>query len=111
MALLSDRSVCIANNFHLDRLDSNILGSLQEVFGTPDLWHVALSVYVVLVIVCMLPYYWFPESPKYLFIIVKDVEAAKRRQCSWCSCTPRIIELHCRFLFQSCNNFADPRVD
>ncbi|XP_037034948.1 solute carrier family 2, facilitated glucose transporter member 1-like isoform X2 [Bradysia coprophila] len=55
------------------------IGSLQEVFGTPDLWHVALSVYAVLVVACMLPYYWFPESPKYLFIIVKDCEAAKRQ--------------------------------
>lgn len=61
-------------------IDISISGSLQEVFGTPDLWHVALSVYVVLVIVCMLPYYWFPESPKYLFIIVKDHEAAKNRK-------------------------------
>lgn len=58
----------------------SILGSLYEVFGTADLWHYALSVYVVLVVVCMLPYYWFPESPKYLYIIVKDSEAAKRRQ-------------------------------
>lgn len=57
-----------------------VSGSLQEVFGTEELWHVALSVYIVLVIVCMLPYFWFPESPKYLFIIVKDHEAAKNRQ-------------------------------
>lgn len=58
----------------------NISASLQEVFGTSALWHVALSVYALLVIVCMLPYFWFPESPKYLFIIVKDYEAAKNRQ-------------------------------
>lgn len=54
-------------------------GSLEEIFGSSNLWHVALSFYVVLVIVSMLPYYWFPESPKYLFIISKDRLAAENR--------------------------------
>ncbi|XP_037034957.1 solute carrier family 2, facilitated glucose transporter member 1-like [Bradysia coprophila] len=55
------------------------IGSLEEVFGSVDLWHVALSVYAVIVFVFMLPYYWFPESPKYLYIVVKDHEAAKNQ--------------------------------
>lgn len=69
------RCVCVCEGLNV----VVVTGSLQEVFGTTDLWHVALSVYVVLVVVCMLPYYWFPESPKYLYIIVKDYEAAKNR--------------------------------
>lgn len=40
--------------------------SLQEVFGTPDLWHFSLSFQLVFLIICTLPYRLFPESPKYL---------------------------------------------
>lgn len=52
--------------------------SLQEVFGTAELWDYALSFYVILVIICFLPYYWFPESPKYLYILRGKVEESKR---------------------------------
>ena len=54
------------------------IGSLQEVFGTAELWHVSFSIYIVLVVVCMLPYPWFPESPKYLFIVERDTVRAKK---------------------------------
>lgn len=50
--------------------------SLSNVFGTADLWHYALSFYVVLVIICYLPAYYYPESPKYLYIIKGDRERA-----------------------------------
>lgn len=53
------------------------VGSLQEIFGTAALWHVAFSVYVVLVVVCLLPYPWFPESPKFLYIVARQPERAR----------------------------------
>lgn len=52
--------------------------SLQEVFGTEDLWQFSLSSFAVLVVLCFLPYMAFPESPKYLYIVVgKKDEAIK----------------------------------
>ncbi|XP_075167870.1 sugar transporter 1 isoform X2 [Haematobia irritans] len=52
--------------------------SLRHIFGTEDLWHYAFSFYIVLVIICYLPSYAFPESPKYLYIVKGDRERAKR---------------------------------
>lgn len=43
--------------------------SLQEVLGSADLWHLCLSFQLVFLILCTLPYFMFPESPKYLFLI------------------------------------------
>lgn len=43
--------------------------SLQELLGTEDLWHLCLSFQLFFLIICTLPYYLFPESPKYLFLI------------------------------------------
>lgn len=54
------------------------IGSLQEVFGTAERWHVAFSVFVLLVLVCLLPYPWFPESPKFLYIIAKNPDRARK---------------------------------
>lgn len=51
--------------------------SLNIVFGSDNLWHYALSAYVVLVIICCLPYKMLPESPKYLYIIANRHDAAK----------------------------------
>jgi MFS family permease len=42
--------------------------SLQQVFGTADLWHFALSFQLFFLIIFTLPYYMFPESPKYLYM-------------------------------------------
>lgn len=53
------------------------IASLEEIFGTNDLWHYALSAYIVLVIICFLPYKWLPESPKYLYIVVGKREEAR----------------------------------
>lgn len=46
--------------------------SLEEVLGSSDKWHYGLSVYGVLVIVSLIPYPFFPESPKYLYSISKQ---------------------------------------
>lgn len=53
------------------------IGSLQEVFGTTELWHVSFSVFAVLVIICLLPYPWYPESPKFLYIVARNPERAR----------------------------------
>lgn len=52
--------------------------SLRYIFGTNDLWHYGLSFYIVLIIIFYLPSYYFPESPKWLYVIKKDREGAKR---------------------------------
>lgn len=51
--------------------------SLNEVFGNEDQWHLALGFYVVLVIGAFLTYFWWPESPKYLYVIAGEKERAK----------------------------------
>lgn len=43
--------------------------SLEEIFGTEELWQFALSFYVLLVITFFVPYHWLPESPKYLYVM------------------------------------------
>lgn len=58
------------------------VGSLQQVFGTADLWHVAFSVFGLLVVVCLLPYPWFPESPKYLYIVERNPNKARKGKCN-----------------------------
>lgn len=54
------------------------IGSLQEVFGTADHWHWAFAVFGLLVVVCLLPYPWFPESPKFLYIVTQNAAGARR---------------------------------
>lgn len=51
--------------------------SLNEVFGNEDQWHLALGFYVVLVVGAFLTYFWWPESPKYLYVIAGEKERAK----------------------------------
>lgn len=50
--------------------------SLEEVFGTEELWQYGLSFSVILVITFFVPYHWLPESPKYLYIIKKKRDEA-----------------------------------
>lgn len=50
--------------------------SLEEIFGTEELWQFALSFYVILVITFFVPYHWLPESPKYLYVIKKRQDEA-----------------------------------
>lgn len=42
--------------------------SLQQIFGTANLWHFALSFQLLFLVIFTLPYYMFPESPKYLYL-------------------------------------------
>lgn len=58
--------------------------SLQEIFGTPDLWHFSLSFQLVFLIICTLPYRLFPESPKYLCAVVSDRPGAIRELKKLC---------------------------
>lgn len=58
--------------------------SLQQVFGTEELWHFALSCFVVLVFVCTLPYCWFPESPKYLLLVANNRDQAIKELSKLC---------------------------
>ena len=51
--------------------------SLRHIFGTADAWEIALSFYAVLVIACLLPSFWFPESPKYLYIVRGEHDKAR----------------------------------
>ena len=52
--------------------------TLEGVLGTDELWHYALSVYLFLIVVCFLPYTWFPESPKYLYIVANKRDEARK---------------------------------
>lgn len=58
--------------------------SLQQVFGTNELWHYSLGSYIVLVFVCSLPYYWFPESPKYLLLVANSRDLAIKELSKLC---------------------------
>lgn len=52
--------------------------NLRYIFGNSDLWHFGLSFYVVFVIICYLPSYFFPESPKWLYVVKRDHDGARR---------------------------------
>lgn len=50
--------------------------SLTEIFGTEGLWEYALSFYGVLVALCLIPYWKYPESPKFLYMVTDNKEKA-----------------------------------
>lgn len=52
--------------------------SLSEVFGTADLWEYALSFYGILVALCLIPYWKYPESPKFLYMVEANKEEASK---------------------------------
>ncbi|KAH8394643.1 hypothetical protein KR222_000857, partial [Zaprionus bogoriensis] len=52
--------------------------SLAQIFGTAELWHYALSAYMLLIIICYLPAYAFPESPKFLYVMKGNSAEARR---------------------------------
>lgn len=66
--------------------------SLQEVFGTPDSWHVSLSFQLVFLILCTLPYRLFPESPKYLCAVLSDRPGAIRELKKLCDSHDMALE-------------------
>jgi len=43
--------------------------SLDEIFGEDDLWQFALSCPAIVILLCLIPYRWLPESPKYLLCV------------------------------------------
>ncbi|XP_068143777.1 solute carrier family 2, facilitated glucose transporter member 3-like isoform X1 [Drosophila tropicalis] len=51
--------------------------SLQTVFGSSEDWHIALSCYGLLVIICYAPLHYYPESPKWLYIVKGRKEQAQ----------------------------------
>lgn len=66
--------------------------SLQQVFGTEDLWHVSLSFQLLFLILCTLPYRMFPESPKYLYSITSDRSGAMRELKKLCDTHDMALE-------------------
>lgn len=66
--------------------------SLQEVFGTPESWHISLSFQLVFLILCTLPYRWFPESPKYLCLVASDRSGAMRELKKLCDSHDMALE-------------------
>lgn len=66
--------------------------SLQELFGTPNLWHYSLSFPLVFLIICTLPYRSFPESPRYLFSISSDRSGAMRELRKLCDSHDMALE-------------------
>lgn len=65
--------------------------SLQEVLGTEESWHYALSFPLVLLVLCTLPYRLFPESPKHL-INTSDRTGAIRELRKLCETSEMIQE-------------------
>jgi MFS transporter, SP family, solute carrier family 2 (facilitated glucose transporter), member 3 len=65
--------------------------SLQEVLGTEDSWHYALSFPLILLVLCILPYRLMPESPKYL-INTSDRTGAIRELRKLCETSEMIQE-------------------
>lgn len=66
--------------------------SLQQIFGTRNLWHFSLSFQLVFLILCTLPYRLFPESPKYLCSIVNDRPGAIRELKKLCDNHDKVLE-------------------
>ncbi|KAL7737349.1 hypothetical protein ACLKA6_012962 [Drosophila palustris] len=55
--------------------------SLQSVFGDEQHWHIALAFYGIFVVICYAPFKWYPESPKWLYIVKgRKQQAAKELQ-------------------------------
>lgn len=81
------------------------VASLQELLGSEERWHFALSAYGVLVFVCFLPYLWFPESPKYLFIICGKREQARKGNF-WLFFPTSGAFLILEEIFQLCSNYV-----
>lgn len=53
------------------------LCSLGQLLGTEKLWHYALSLPTVIVLISLLPYRFFPESPQFLCVIAKNSDKAR----------------------------------
>lgn len=67
--------VCCSVGFSIGMVVAQIF-TLQSLFGTEQLWHVALSFYVVFLAIGYAPFALYPESPKWLFIVKQQREQA-----------------------------------
>lgn len=70
------------------------VASLAELLGTEDLWHYALSAYIILVVVCFIPYPWYPESPKYLYIVADNRELARNGNYNYQKLIAFFLHIH-----------------
>ncbi|XP_016972822.1 solute carrier family 2, facilitated glucose transporter member 1 [Drosophila rhopaloa] len=53
--------------------------SLRSVLGGPETWHFGLALYGLLVAACYAPFRWYPESPKWLYVVKGRKEEARRQ--------------------------------
>ncbi|EDW62210.2 solute carrier family 2, facilitated glucose transporter member 1 isoform X2 [Drosophila virilis] len=55
--------------------------SLQSMLGGQEHWHLALAFYGIFVVLCYAPFKWYPESPKWLYIVKgRKQQAAQQLQ-------------------------------
>lgn len=55
--------------------------SLQSMLGGQEHWHLALAFYGIFVVLCYAPFRWYPESPKWLYIVKgRKQQAAQQLQ-------------------------------
>ncbi|XP_041448741.1 solute carrier family 2, facilitated glucose transporter member 3-like isoform X1 [Drosophila obscura] len=81
LAALSQRSTlspCCAMGLTAGVVVAQIC-SLQSLFGGADRWHIALAFYGLLVLLCYAPFRWYPESPKWLYIVKGRKEEARQQ--------------------------------
>lgn len=58
--------------------------SLPQIFGNTDYWHICLSFQLFIVVLCTIPYAYFPESPKFILTVQKDRSKAIRELLKLC---------------------------
>ncbi|XP_017111581.1 solute carrier family 2, facilitated glucose transporter member 1 [Drosophila elegans] len=55
------------------------VSSLRSVLGGPESWHFGLALYGLLVVACYAPFRWYPESPKWLYVVKGRKEEARHQ--------------------------------
>lgn len=50
--------------------------SLEEILGTENLWQYAITAHAVFKLICLCSFPWFPESPKFLYLVSGDKQKA-----------------------------------
>lgn len=53
------------------------LCSLEETLGTATRWRYSVCFFMVFIVSFLITYPWFPESPKYLYVIAGNEDGAK----------------------------------
>ncbi|KAH8366863.1 hypothetical protein KR084_008552 [Drosophila pseudotakahashii] len=53
--------------------------SLRSVLGSPENWHFGLAFYGFLVAACYAPFSWYPESPKWMYVVREHKEEARNQ--------------------------------